>query len=101
MLPIDSPLDGSGNHAETNQFVQFVSGNFGAPAVLKLQLNTAIELLRRHRALVNGFKGAKLHLSFQLQTQLPWQRDADRDTLLPCYFRLREKVFYFFALDDL
>ena len=80
---------------------KFVRGDFSAPAVLKLQLYTAIELLRRHGPLVNGFKGGKLHLSIELQTQLPWQRDANRDTLLPCDLRLSEEVFYFFALDDL
>src|SRR3989475_5314242 len=100
-FPIDSPLDGGRNHAETDQLVQFIRGDFSTPAVLKLQLYTAIELLRRHRPLVNGFKGAELHLSIELQTQLPWQRDANRDTLLPCDLRLSEEVFYFFALDDL
>src|SRR5436309_9175180 len=100
-FPIDSPLDGGRNHAETEQLVQFVRGDFSTPTVLKLQLYAAIELLRRHGPLVNGFKGGKLHLSSELQTQLPWQRDANRDTLLPYDLRLSEEVFYFFTLDHL
>src|SRR2546425_11699730 len=101
MLSINGALDSGRNHTEADQLVQFVRSNLRAPAVLKLQLYPAVELLCWHRSLVDDFEGSKLSCPVELQGYLLRQSNPQGNALLTHNLRLRQKSFYIIALNDL
>src|SRR6266481_7477566 len=98
---VNGSLNGSGNHSESDQLVQLVCGNLGAPAVLKLQLDATVELLRGHRPFIDDLEDTKLRCALELQCGLPGERNALRNVCHPHDLRLREQCFNLLALDDL